>query len=903
MIVTFGMTLDDAPLPAVSNSQSNHAVWGPGGLIRYLETIWGLPDIPKDNEYLRIEQYRQQLGSYLHSVPDAFFSASFQTDPFAVATNLLARRDELLMAGWDFAIHPEMPDRLQHIAALEARLNGLSGGLATGFADRLIEILDTIKYWEPPFQKITCQEPQSLLPEGIKRLLRALGNQKVEIEWASPPQPSGDSDLARLQRSLLTESSAKPRQVQLRGDGSLILLKGQRDTDLSAYFAKLLRQNEHYRPALVAPGQCQSLEHSIAEEGLPALGLLSASLARPTLQVLKLATVFLWEPIDSYKVMEFVSLAVKPLERGLANKIAMLMAEQPGMFGEKWMANIASYFNDLDAGKKRPGGDDPKLAGQQYKFWFRRERFPVSGKAAKSEAIKIFDYLANWAQSNIERDSNNNTSFLVLSEQARRISALLYALPEETLSALELERVVRTIYEPAPVQLNRRAQGFLRYTSSVGSIVGSVSDLVWWNFAQAEKVYFFSRWYKPERQYLEQSGVNLTGPEQENALQLWHRLQPVLHASDRLVLIAPTFINGQEVNPHPLMGDLEARCNGLEHITCDAGTGGLEKWLVPPQMESVPVTGLGRPIPFLHVINGADQLAGLNERVSYSSLSDLFYYPYKWLFRYKADLRPSALLSIVDERALQGNLAHRFFEELLKQESVHRWTQKEVVHYLESIEQELLLKEGNVLLMYGREPERVRFMELVKRSAWNLVRHIQEGGWHIEATEASLEGRFGNAQLKGIADLVLKRGGEYCILDLKWSGLRYRESLLKNEEDLQLVLYSKMLGQQADWPHTAFYIINKGVILARNRQAFQTAEAIMPDADIGEVNQRIWDRMVKTYEWRSEQIQNGEVEIRCEETAAALEAHYSEAPWLEMLEMKSGNAVFDDYRVLINLCD
>jgi hypothetical protein len=45
------------------------------------------------------------------------------------------------------------------------------------------------------------------------------------------------------------------------------------------------------------------------------------------------------------------------------------------------------------------------------------------------------------------------------------------------------------------------------------------------------------------------------------------------------------------------------------------------------------------------------------------------------------------------------------------------------------------------------------------------------------------------------------------------------------------------------------------------------------------------------------------VEIRCEDTAAALEACYSEAPWLEMLEMKSENAAFDDYRVLINLCD
>jgi hypothetical protein len=77
----------------------------------------------------------------------------------------------------------------------------------------------------------------------------------------------------------------------------------------------------------------------------------------------------------------------------------------------------------------------------------------------------------------------------------------------------------------------------------------------------------------------------------------------------------------------------------------------------------------------------------------------------------------------------------------------------------------------------------------------------------------------------------------------------------------------------------------------------------MPDADTGEVNERIWGRMIKTYNWRMAQIQNGQVEIRCEETAAGLEAHYEDAPWLEMLEMKAENAAFDDYQVLINLCD
>lgn len=903
MIVTFGMTLDDAPLPAVDTNQAGQMAFGPQGLLRYLETVWGLPDAPKDNEYLRIEQYRQQLGRYLNTEPRAFFSASFKTDPFAVATDLLKRRDELLMAGWGFQVHQDTPQRLKTIAGLESRLEKSTEGLAPGFADRLTRIIEATASWQPAIQKLTCHEPQKLLPVGIQRLLRALSNQGVSLEWKTVPEPSGDSDLSRLQQHLLRAGDAEASNVKLKGDGSLLLLKGKRDTELAAYFAKTLHQNEGYRPSLVVPGNCQVLEHALSQEGLPELGLLSASLARPTLQVLKLATVFLWDPIDPYKVMEFVSLAVKPLERGLSNKIAGLMAKRPGLFGEQWGATIAAYFNDLRENPGQVGQDDYERAGQQYRFWFARKRFPVAETAPKESAVHIFNYVAQWAQECFEEEGNKNTSLLVLAEQARRISALLYALPEERLSSLELERVVRTVYEPAPVQLNRRARGFLRYTTQVGSVVGLVQDLVWWNFAQSEQVYFFSRWYDPEREYLSQQRVAINGPEQENGLQLWQRLRPLLHARSRLVLVAPEYINGQEVSPHPLIGDLEARCEGLSLITCTVSGEGLKKWFTPPATESVPVLKRGRPAPFIHLIKGVEYLANPEERTSYSSLSDLFYYPYKWLFRYKAGLRPAALLSIVDERALQGNLAHRFFEELLQNENAHRWTQEQVTGYLESIESDLLAKEGTVLLMYGREPERVRFMELVKRSAWNLIRHIQEGGWAIEATEQLLEGKFEGCNLTGYADVVLKRGDEHCILDLKWSGLRYRESLLRNEEDLQLVLYARMLGEDSTWPHTAFYIINQGVILARNNQAFKAAQALMPDADTGEVNRRIWGRMTKTYAWRMSQIRNGQVEIRCSETFSDLESHYTDAPMLELLEMKAEDAAFDDYRVLINLCD
>ncbi|MCB0643155.1 MAG: PD-(D/E)XK nuclease family protein, partial [Phaeodactylibacter sp.] len=180
-------------------------------------------------------------------------------------------------------------------------------------------------------------------------------------------------------------------------------------------------------------------------------------------------------------------------------------------------------------------------------------------------------------------------------------------------------------------------------------------------------------------------------------------------------------------------------------------------------------------------------------------------------------------------------------------------------------------------------------------------------GWSIAAIETKLEGSIAGLRIKGIADLVLERGSEKAIIDLKWRGAGWRQMLLKNEEDIQLYLYSNMLPPVTEWPHTAYFVINQGKLIARNNAAFRQAIAVSPDADTREVNQRIWEKMTKTLEWRRQQLRSGRIEVRCHKTAALLEDHYAEAltefDLLDLLEMKEEDAAYDDYRTLINLIE
>lgn len=89
-------------------------------------------------------------------------------------------------------------------------------------------------------------------------------------------------------------------------------------------------------------------------------------------------------------------------------------------------------------------------------------------------------------------------------------------------------------------------------------------------------------------------------------------------------------------------------------------------------------------------------------------------------------------------------------------------------------------------------------------------------------------------------------------------------------------------------------------MIARNNQAFQNCFAVNQDCDHIEINERIWEKMEATMRWRLDQLKKGQIEIRTGQTQLDLEELY-EGQLMDLLEMKEGNAPFDDYGVLIGL--
>ena len=992
MTLLFGLELDDLTLPRPDTEGGVHYC-GRKSLLSLLESYLGLDGHPDNIDYLRIEQYRQAVISWQLAIRSAakipnslrdgssersedpelasgrqspFFQKSFEADQFATAAELLSRRDELLLAGWDFEKKENTPPRLATLAEIEAIFHQSETPqppitdhqspitLTPGYAGRFVEVMKTLDFREHPFTEIRLNEPLELLPCHFQRLLKKMSetsarpavgsferseNPELASGWQS--ETSGElTDLQKFQRRLANDDSPGGKseirnlKSEIVNDGSLLLLRAKRAGEAAAWLAQLFRLNpgiseatgvdsEIRNPkseiALLVPEKNRTLDIALIHEGLPSLGIQSASLARPSLQILKLAPTFLWEPVDPFKILEFVSLSVKPLADDLATLIANQVAKQPGLRGDGWFAMIARYFSELEERAAADPHLNPSEVRRQYNFWFERQRYDLNRTVPKGEVVQVFNYLREWAYATFDENGGKKNSLLVLSEQSKRIVELLEALPETELTHLELERIVRTIYEPSPVVFQEREVGHLPFVTHPGAFTGGVEEVWWWNFIQNDPPHFFSRWYQNERDYLKKLDISPDTPEQENARMLWQQRRPVLLAKNRIVLVLPETVNGEDVLPHPLFGDLQAAFANLETISADLNyqsqitshQSPFAKHFILPEKEKVEVRQLGRPKPFLHVRN-LDKLQ--REYETLTSLESLFYYPYQWVFRYKIRLNKSSILSVAPDNTLMGNLAHRVFEKLLK-EDIHQLDKPSLEQWIERETRRLLAREGAVLLMYGREPDRINFVNKLKYSAWSLISYIRENGWKVRATEMELEGFFPvdrgsgdqSTPVRGIADIVLERGDELAVLDLKWRGSARREAVLRNEEDLQLALYARLVSPEKQWAHTGYFILENGKLLVRNNRAFANIPPLAPGKDHREVNESILQKMEATWHWRMAQLAKGQIEIRCRQTLLDIEDAYSSdgqgEQMFDILEMKGEDAKWDDYRTLINLIE
>jgi PD-(D/E)XK nuclease superfamily len=625
-------------------------------------------------------------------------------------------------------------------------------------------------------------------------------------------------------------------------------------------------------------------------EGLPTHALLSTSLSRPSLQVLKLAPCFLWQPFDVYKVMEFVNLPVIPLDDALARLISATLAEKPGFDSELWFARVQSYLDEA-----------PPEVTDQYKTLFKRRRYASDTAVPRREALELFQWLSNWANERLATDGGQE--FRILATQAYRICDLLDALPDARLTFLELEHVIRTVYEPTPIGITPDCEQPYQITTEPGAVCTAVDRVLWWNCTDMTSTPHPDFWTEAEMTVLAQQNVKPDAASLMHQLDKALQLRPILRAGRQLVIVLPEQVAGQEVIGHPLMSLMESAFKDLSSITYQIEQPDdlerLKKHFITPTLKQIEV--VSAKVPDLFIEANADlQVFEENKDESFTHLESLLYYPHIWFFQKQMALRSARILDIKADYTLLGNLAHRFFEALLPHPDLSKLTKDDLNLWIQEHELRFLEQEGATLLLYGREIERQQFMHVLRRSIFVFVQMLQNNGWRVQSVEQNFSGKVGHMPIRCRTDVILTRGDELCILDLKWAGATKRSAQIQNGEDIQLITYARTLPPDAYWPHTGFYIISDAKLLMRNRLAFDNATTPGKPTDESreEIAQQIFDRLEATLAWRLQQISEGRVEVRTSDTFQELEDLYA-ADLHDLLNLPRESSKYDSFGTLL----
>lgn len=867
-------------------------VWGSTALLRDLELRLALSGTISPRS-VRVPHYAAQIAGYGDA--SAFYAASFATDPLGTADALLAWRDALVEAGWNGGSVPGGGERLCALARLESS----DPRLARGDADRLEAVRAALSASRRRiYAAMTLVEDRAVWPGAWQSIFAELESRGTAFDRfeAELPGAAPSSDLGRLQSLLRGAPTARQDELLegLRGDGSLLVLRGAAQADVAALTASLLATLRG-ETVVVRSGDASPLEAALPIHGLSQQGLASSSAWRPAMQILPLTLELAFEPRDPYRALELLSLSVGPFRGSLGARLAKAVARSPGIGGREWTkrkddARELLYTRELQRGLDAGVSEtDARAAADAYaaeRMKLVADWLEVPGASPEGASSLLLREIATrvetWLHSRLAVAPEVYAPALV---QAKQLVQALAHDARETLSREAVRQLLDTVVR-APHDHDRSVEraGRIGHVSHPSALLAAVSTVVLWNFvAGTERRPDVVPWTSAERTALEATGVRL--PDRTRLLSTetdaWRRA--VLAAKERVIFVIPSTIAGAASAPHPLWDEIAAR------LRLDAGATERMTWhtrdvldgrrplvavetLAPLALpETPPIWKLGEDVL------GPDR----EDAGAATSLETLATCPLRWVLEARAELRSGAVAKIASDSLLCGNLGHRLIEELFA-EGAFDLDRAAYANRADAILARLIVTEAATLLLPGMAFERSQLVAQLLRATRELRRYLDLSGFRVLGVEEEVLATSALGALRGRLDVrLIDAHGQQAVLDLKWADARYR-TVISEGRAIQLALYARAIGDEdaGTLPPAAYFALRSGRVI--------TADPRMraPRTMNGDTLDRTWARTQQTVQSVHAALKRGDIPVTGTRDAVPLlealdvgpgqrEAHYA----------------------------
>lgn len=836
MHITFGLNFDSHQGPS-RESYFAAPVVGRKGLLGLLETYLGLAR--------REVSVARRVTSYLGHLQkwddqNRFYSESLQADSVGTAAKLLSWRDEWRLGGWNGSAPDDAPRRLRELAMIE---QSACGDIAPGEAERLAAVEAALATERTPIESVLLVDPIESFPRAWRKVLDLLPNVKI---WHAQPQGEGQlRALQELAQKALAEGQL-PAPLPSVTDGSVMLLQASARETTEHWLSAWCLQKQVDR-LIVCESLGDAVDATLNATGGASCGFENPSELRPALQAVGLALEMCWSPVDTGRLVEFLSHPIGPFSRRARASLGRAVAEQPGIGGEAW-TSARTELAASEGGEAILGEVAFWLEGES---WTREAGAPIDALEARVERVREAH------RRRLTGDGALAATFVPAIEQCSAILDGLTEFKNQGFGSLVPRQVEQLILHATPAgAANPEAVaqvGCMRSAGFAATCIEPAEEVIWW-MPSTPILSPPLPWSVAETTALAQLGVELRDPQQELALLAQQWLRPLLVARKRFLLVLPP----PDAEEHPfrqlvlkLAPDLKAGCIDLDADVNGAYVGTLA---VPLKRVDLPETPryieLKTPAPLP------------KEPQSYTSLAELFNHPALFNLKRVARLNSTSVLSAEEDNRLLGTLAHRVFEKLFQHADVLAWSNQRAVDWFRANIDELLRAEGAPLLMQGAGLSQQRFKAICEGAIGSLLDHLRAAGAVSVRTEVKFDGVLGDILLTGKVDLLIELSGSRTVaLDMKWKRDGYYAGVLLDGRHLQLALYATLIEQKAGAAPAAlgYFIVESGSMFVTAADVFPGAQVRVPRNNITVVE--LLQQAKESWKWRASQWEVGQIEV------------------------------------------
>ncbi len=797
--------------PDFNRCQLNRVVGGPETLLEWLEKQLGLgaPVVPRAD---RITEY----ASLLEKTAAETFASSLCSDRWATAAELLNRRDQLALAGWQSRVDSSHPPLVQDLARAEA-VRPLQ---FRGEAERLQRVLDALDSGQqlPTHQ---CQLTDSVQhwPPLWQQLLHRLNSLPV-----SPAMPHAETGTAlhAAQRRLIggdtthTKCDASLRIVQtLSASSAVELVAAVLAAEPSAVAETVICCEDDQLAA--------RLDACLDRRGLPTTGASAPSPAHPVLQVLPLSLALCQSPVDPQILLDFLNLPVTPIPRRAAMKLSQALTQEPGLGSSAWEKACERIFEE----EHDPDG----TLRERIELWLHGERCASTGVIPTALIRARAGMVAQWAAARARlllKDDDASTGMIRALQTAAGQATQLGLLAESQGAEITQPQLARLLEESAAGGIDAaafvRGDGGPIRVRSLCEINSPCRRLIWLGLATADTS--SCRWSVSELNQLRDAGVMLDDGQHVLSALRAAESRGISCITETFLAVSPPQDRLQRWHPvwltiRSLLPEEEWKSPPVMEALVESGdSAALSPWHF--QIHELPTQAAQPPRPLWDIPR---DLLRSREQVSATALQDRLGCPLKWTFNHLAGLRPGPIAELPGDHQLLGTFCHSVLERVFSDRE-QLPSEADAMAAVQRTFAERLPLDAAPLDQPGQSFMRRRLEEQLLNATRSLIRTLAPGGYRITGLEVELDGEAVGSRLAGSIDCLAEReDGSEAIIDFKYGGRSKYYNLIAEGKAVQLATYAYGRAQVTGrFPAVAYLVLSDGLVYSPSGSAIEQVD-------------------------------------------------------------------------------